>query len=139
MRTHVRALAKKYHLSVVVVYKNLRESLYPNIKRYDAGPAEFVSLISGAEYVFTNSFHGCALSILFKKKFQVFVDGTPEQGTSSRIYSLMGTFGLADRIVFGEGDPELMGKDIDWNDVESKLTPMIDSSKAFLDEALRKE
>ncbi len=139
MRTHVKALSKKYHLPVVVVYKNLREMLYPNIKRYDAGPAEFVSLISGAEFVFTNSFHGCALSILFKKKFQVFVDGTPEQGTSSRIYSLMGTFGLADRIVFGEGDPELMGKDIDWNDVESKLTPMIDSSKAFLDEALRKE
>lgn len=139
MRRYVKALSKQYHLPVLVVYKNLREWLYHNIKRYDAGPAEFVSLIAGAEYVFTNSFHGCALSIVFKKNFQVFVDGTPSQGTSSRIYSLMDTLGLANRIVFREGDPVSMGKEIDWTDVMSKLSPKISSSKAFLDEALRTE
>lgn len=137
MRDYVRAVSKRYQLPVVVVYKNLRELLYSNIKRYDAGPAEFVSLINGAQYVFTNSFHGCALSIIFKKNFQVYVDGTPEQGTSSRIYSLMDTLGLADRIVFREGNPESMGKEIDWADVESKLSPMINYSKAFLDGAMR--
>lgn len=139
MREHVRALSKRYHLPIVVVYKNLRESFYQNIKRYDAGPAEFVSLISGAEYVFTNSFHGCALSILFRKNFQVYVDGTPSQGTSSRIYSLMDTLGLADRIAFSDSDPSSMGKEIDWNAVDEKLSPMIEFSKAYLDEALRTE
>lgn len=137
MRDYVKSVSKRYKLPVVVVDKNLREWLYPNIKRYDAGPAEFISLLGGAKYVFTNSFHGSALSIILKKSFQVFVHGTPEQGTASRIYSLMDTLGLADRIVFREGDPESMGKEIDWTAVESKLSPMINYSKAFLDGAMR--
>jgi hypothetical protein len=38
----------------------------------DAGPWEFLQLVDNAQYVFTNSFHGCAFSILFKKEFIAF-------------------------------------------------------------------
>jgi len=137
MRKHVKSLSKLYNMPVVVLNKNLREALYPNIKCYDAGPAEFVSLFQGAKYVVTNSFHGCAFSILFGKKFQVFVPGTASTGTASRIYSLMNTLGLSDRIVFRDSKPTSMDKTINWDDVQSRLAPMIDSSKSFLDEALR--
>lgn len=42
------------------------------IYKYDAGPSEFVSLVKNAEYVITNSFHGTAFSLIFKKRFTVF-------------------------------------------------------------------
>ncbi|MBR4830087.1 MAG: polysaccharide pyruvyl transferase family protein [Muribaculaceae bacterium] len=137
MRKYVKQLSRLYHMPVVVVNKNLREALYPNIKCFDAGPAEFVGLLDGAKYIFTNSFHGCAFSIMFKKKFQVFVAGTASQGTASRIYSLMNTLGLADRITSRDGNPAAMDNVIDWDNAHSKLQPMIDSSKNYLDEALR--
>lgn len=137
MRNYVKQLSKLFGLPIVVINKNLREALYKNIKCYDAGPAEFVSLIQGAQYVFTNSFHGCAFSIIFKKKFQVFVAGTASQGTTSRIYSLMNTLGLADRITYIDKDPSSMGNDIDWDNVYSMLSPLIESSKNFIDGSLR--
>ena len=39
---------------------------------YDAGPEHFISLIKNAEYVFTDSFHATAFSVLFGSKFSVF-------------------------------------------------------------------
>ena len=137
MRPYVRRLSEFFNLPVVVVNKNLREIQYPNIKCYDAGPAEFVSLIQGAKYVVTNSFHGSAFSILFNKKFQVYVTDPETKGTTSRIYSLMNTLGLADRITYMDRAPETMDNEIDWNLVNERLNTMIESSKTYLDEALR--
>lgn len=37
------------------------------------GPQDFVSLVDNAEYVITNSFHGTVFSIIFKKKFLIFL------------------------------------------------------------------
>lgn len=37
-----------------------------------ASPSEFLSLIDGAEYVFTNSYHGVVFSIIFNKQFALF-------------------------------------------------------------------
>lgn len=137
MRPYLRKISKRFNMPIVVVNKNLREALYPNKKCYDAGPAEFVSLIQGAKYVLTNSFHGSAFSILFHKKFQVYVAEAPTEGTASRIYSLLNTLGLSDRIAFMDKDPSSMDHDINWDDVNERLAPMIESSKAFLDDALR--
>lgn len=38
MRDYVRQLSRKTGMKVVAVNMNLREMLYPNVKRYDAGP-----------------------------------------------------------------------------------------------------
>ena len=38
----------------------------------DAGPMEFIQLIDNAQYIFTNSFHGCVFSVLLQKKFIAF-------------------------------------------------------------------
>lgn len=65
------------------------------------GPIEFVYLIQHAEFVFTNSFHGTAFSILFNKEFFVFereiTDGTGDM--SSRLDTILGTFELESRRV----------------------------------------
>lgn len=41
-------------------------------KAYDIGPVEFLRLFRDASYVFTDSFHGSAFSIIFQRQFCVF-------------------------------------------------------------------
>lgn len=81
-KNKVLALAKKIakanNCKIIIVNKpsfvNFPEAFFnPNIiYKYDAGPSEFVSLVKNAEYVITNSFHGTAFSLIFKKRFTVF-------------------------------------------------------------------
>lgn len=54
------------------------------------GPKEFIYMLRNSEYVVTNSFHGLALSILFKKKVIPFCS----LDRNSRIESLLRVFNL---------------------------------------------
>ena len=59
----VKIFAEKLDLPVI----NL---LYlANYNHFTVGPAEFIWLFSNASLIFTNSFHGCVFSILFKRPF----------------------------------------------------------------------
>lgn len=67
--------------------------------RYDVGPREFISLINGAQCVFTDSFHGLAFSINFGKNFYVFNrdDQSGQDSMNARITDTLATFDLAER------------------------------------------
>jgi len=57
---------------------------------FDAGPEHFVSLVKNAEYVFTDSFHATAFSVLFGTKFFVFPRSYKKTGDmSNRIVSIL--------------------------------------------------
>lgn len=72
----------------------------------DAGPLEFVQLISKAALVCTDSFHATALCINMGKNFVEFLrdydNATPTQ--NSRIYDLLTLYNLHDRIYDGKND-----------------------------------
>lgn len=68
---------------------------------YDAGPAEYLSLIKNACSVVTNSFHGTAFSINFGTPFYTVLK--QNRGGNARLTSLLNQVGLADHIVY-EGD-----------------------------------
>ena len=59
------------------------------------GPSEFISLIDNAKYVFTNSFHGSAFSIILNKNF--FVEFSSD--TNSRLKTLIQKFDLGDNVI----------------------------------------
>lgn len=59
-----------------------------------AGPEEFVSLVSDAKFVLTDSFHGTAFSINFNVPFYTFARNYGSVRQTSRITSLLQTFGL---------------------------------------------
>ncbi len=66
------ALAKQNGLKIVNLGLKEYYKFVPNMDcRVDAGPADFVNLFMGAEYVVTNSFHGTAFSTNFGKKVYV--------------------------------------------------------------------
>lgn len=74
-----------------------------DIKRIDAGPIEFLSYISKANYIYTDSFHGTALSINLHKQFFVFNRnyGSAEN-QSSRITSILEKCMLIDRYIIND-------------------------------------
>lgn len=75
-----------------------------------------------AAFVFTDSFHGCVFSILFRKPFIVI--GNKERGMS-RFTSLLNLFALNERMVFSfqdyESRKQCLKVDIDYVPVYEKL------------------
>lgn len=94
---------------------------------------EWLSLIAGAQLVITDSFHGCAFSILFNKPFFAFIN---ENRGSSRFYSLFESFGLQDRVIKSASDVAL-SKQVDWARVNEILSRRREASREFLISNLR--
>lgn len=66
-------------------------------KLYSAGPGEFISLISNAALVCSDSFHCIAFSIIFSKPFIVYNRRGKETYMSSRLDTLLKKFGFENR------------------------------------------
>lgn len=108
----------------------LKERVVPSMEQW-------LSCFEDAEFVVTDSFHGCVLSILFHKPFLALAN--PGRGTS-RIQSLLEALGLEDRIVQGidpDDDGEYYVSGIPWDEVDRKLEEMKGRSMDFLRAALK--
>lgn len=90
-----------------------------------------------ADFVVTDSFHGCVFSIIYRKPFIAIANG--ERGID-RFKSLLGYFGLQDRLVFSMEDyrqkRSALLAPIDFAPVAEKLAQAQETSLAFLKEAL---
>lgn len=76
---------------------------------------KLLALFRDARYVFTNSFHGTAFSIIFHRKFHSSVQYA--DGRNSRIMDMLEKTGLSDRLL-----AENMEKEIPWEQVDSLVT-----------------
>lgn len=107
----------------------------------EAGPKEFINLVSNAEYVLADSFHATIFSILFHKKFFVlnrFVEGS-SGSTNSRLESLLGKLGLNERRIKSLSELSEKYKDeIQYSVVDETLNKWIVDSKEYLKNALEK-
>jgi len=105
-------------------YKKINDKAYPSLTLWLKG-------FDNAEYVITDSFHGCLFSILFNKPFIVY--GNKKRGMA-RFKSVLKMFDLEDRLVSSIEyfKVEMILKDIDWNKVNSKLNMYRSNSELFL-------
>lgn len=95
-----------------------------------APPVEsWLDSFNSSDVVFTDSFHGCAFSIIFRKDFYVYINKGRGVG---RFKSLLGMFGLEHRVVDVKTNLAQV-KPVDWNFVEKKLQEMQGVSNRFLD------
>ena len=94
----VKTLAAKLRLPVINLFDLL------NYNHFTVGPAEFVWLFAHASLIFTNSFHGVALAILFKRPFINREANNDKEGIdiAARITNLLKVFGMEERRTFGE-------------------------------------
>lgn len=102
-------------------------------------PEDFINWIRGAEYVFTDSFHGTAFSVINEKQFFIFYRKRAEATSrNSRIDNILGKWGLKNRLVLpGVQDVDLAAlKDIDYEKVTKLVGQEREKSLAFLKEAL---
>ena len=95
-------------------------------------PTEFLSLFANAELIITNSFHGTAFALIYNKLF--FTIPHPVRG--SRMIDLLLKLGLDNQLIRNEQDVENLNKDIDYNEVNSKLLYMKKQSINFLEQVL---
>lgn len=65
---------------------------------YSAGPREFISWISGASCVLTDSFHASVFSFIYNKPFYIYERCDHEESMMSRIETLLSTFQLKNRL-----------------------------------------
>lgn len=112
------------------------DELFGDEAPYAVDPNDFLKYISGAAYVLTDSFHCSAFSIQFKRKFMTFYrfKSLSKGSRNSRIDSLLGIFGLQDRLY--QGDVMKVRGNIDYVKVHEILKDYRETSIAFLKEAL---
>ena len=96
---------------------------------------DWLSALAGADYVFTDSFHGCAFSIIFNKPFLVY--GNAQRG-KARFLSLLSLFGLEDRYIDASTDykDSLMETPINWKRVNQIIIKERERSLCYFKEML---
>lgn len=77
----ISSLEKNYGLKAIDIYDE------DDASSFFAGPEEFIGLISNAEFVLTNSFHGAAFSVIYEKPFIV-TDRDSQYTMNSRLDNL---------------------------------------------------
>jgi hypothetical protein len=109
---------------------NINNCIYPPVPKWLEG-------FSKAEFIITDSFHGCIFSILFNVPFLVI--GNRNRGLT-RIESLLETFNLSARLVSpidGMNIKNIMTP-IDWGKINEVISSEKNQSMAFLRESLNK-
>lgn len=116
------------------------DNVYIDEKIEAVGPGEFLALIKGSKYVFTDSFHCSVFSIIFEKDFYVFKRFSDEQkiSTNSRIENLLSMFDLNNRMC--SADTSLTDlEEINYNFIQYRLEDLRMESKRHLFRALKGE
>lgn len=111
---------------------------YRGEKIVDAGPFEFLKLLSSAKYVLTDSFHATSFSIILEKQFYVFERFSPkgQYSQNSRVNSLLEEYGLTNRLLKYCCTHITENKDIDYGKVKKEHSGFIEHSKIYLKHAL---
>jgi len=128
-----REFAREKGLKIVAVGGNpltkwkARDEIVTKV--IDIGPEEWLYLLHHARYVFTNSFHGTAFSINFRKDFYVELSSL----TNSRLTQITQMLGLTGQIV---GQMPLSGAAVDYSYAEQVLPEIRKASIDYLSGAL---
>lgn len=141
-RQKVTEYAKKRGLKIVALHHLDQyvpeDENFGDMTFYDVAPDDFLNILRGAEYVFTDSFHGTCFSIIYQKKFITFNRYSESSGHSknSRIDSLCTNLQLNDRRYRDDGNfTQMTEKEISYPEVCSRLEAIKEQSEAYLKEA----
>lgn len=98
---------------------------------YDIGPIEFLTLFYHADFIFTNSFHGTAFSIIFEKDFLV-------KSMNIRLFNLLRLMNLENRIIntYEEWKKTKKSTAIDYDKVNIFRKRYIKRSKKYIEKAI---
>lgn len=101
---------------------------FPVTRPTDLTPGTFLTYISEARFVVSNSFHATAFSLLYKRDFAV----VSAPGTGGRMSELLSRVRLTERIVPAQTDLSIFDAPIDYRRVEVDLAEMRLRGMTFL-------
>jgi len=130
-RDKIYAFARKRGLQVVILPFNRQNCLNGFKKGFGLSPKEFINYLANAEYVFTNSFHGLAFSILFQKQF-ILLGCDSQEGLAKRerLIDALNQFSIGDRS-FADEDSE-----INYEAVNEIVENRLSDSKEYIHNAI---
>ena len=131
----LEALKKKTGLKCVAFTGALRKRKNIDIDLKGIGPGEFLDLLDRAEYVLTNSFHGMALSVIYRKKVMIYT----KQGQNVRMESLSRLLKLERFLVADAVTLDNMEFDNVWENGYLEIEKLIEEQKENALEYLKKE
>lgn len=102
-------------------------------RRYAVTPGQFLSYCKNAKYIVTNSFHGTAFSIIYRKQFV----SVAKTGTARRMTELMETLGMANALIRGKQQITVLPV-IDYAASEEQITHRTNDSKIYLSNVVRR-
>lgn len=122
-------IAEEKNLKLVVMTDSLIKWKADKILR-DVGPEEFLSLMSNANFIVTDSFHGVAFSLIFEKQF-TFSDMNDR--TNERGLNLLQKAGIEQLAYAGEKSPD---RELNYNEINERLGKIINISKDYISDSL---
>ena len=131
---HCLDLARKTNMKILRIGSNVIRSQFKKTEGVeyicDPGPAEWLYLVHNAAYVVTNSFHGTAFSVNYRKNFYVEFSSL----TNSRLSNIVNLLGLEDRVMCD--GMEIVPSATDYTKTESVLPGLVEDSVEYLRSAL---
>ncbi len=125
------SFAEKKSLSLILVAMLGIVPMFPEEYIYMPSPIEWLQLMSEADCIITNSFHGTIFSVIMEKPFLSII---PKDKPSVPISSFLDSLDLKSRIIQNESiDIEKnIFNPIDWEKVNARKKPLIQRSEEYL-------
>lgn len=138
-----RRMSKESGLPLIIICESKDKeeikklSMMPEVKW--VGPQQLINYIAKAEIVFTQSFHGTAMSIILKTN-NFFTYISPNNNRSSRIRSLMEILNINNHILDGTLNfhyNELIKRELNFNDIQKHVNTACNLSKSYLNKYIQ--
>lgn len=123
------AYAKQNRLEMMILPENRRNYMNFYSKKFSMSPQDFINYIAHSEIVFTNSFHGLAFALLFRKRV-VLLNTCTEEANSKQVR-------LSDLLYrFDVKNFDLENLDQEYSCDDKKIDAEIARSRKLLEQAL---
>lgn len=134
----IKEVASKLNLKIKVILSEHKVySDLPNYEFVDAGPKEFVEMISKARFMCTDSFHGTIFSILGKTNFFTYPRNYGKvQSQNSRIETLLSHYDLEDRLRSECSPIDNLDEDIPFGKCEAIRAQDVEKATEYMNNAL---
>lgn len=129
-------LSNLLNLRVFVINQSYRKRIKAKYIR-NTGPKDFISLIKNSKYVITDSFHGTALSIIYRKNLKVILKNKNKH-LNDRLNSILKLFKLESCITDISTTDDVLTDNTDYSQSENIINNEIEKSKEILNRIIYK-
>lgn len=140
LRKEIKELSKKLNLKIVNIPHSdgIVSDVDENFADYnidDCSPEQWIWLIHNAEYIITDSFHGCVFSTIFSKKFLV-TNRDYTININNRMIDYLKQIDEIDKFVEISKISEIEKFNWDYKKINNKISLLINKSRTYLNKVL---